>query len=407
MLEALPDVLIVAFAMVAHLTAYIQLRLEPVGQVVFPPQWPGQCKFLLAFALLLAMIMPLYRSRHSLIRIIILIRAGILVLIGLPFGAYLGIEMTLLSALVVEIFYYCSMGESIFFSLFLTGAVVALQQPVKAWGVLLPAGSVHDVVSFLVFILMIILLSALVRYRFDNQVTTAELNRCLDETTLQLAEVNLRLQEYAAISEEEAKADERKRLAREMHDTLAYTLTNLVMMLEAAIDMSSDSGDELAVHLKLARDQAKEGLIGVRDALRALRPVQIEAECGLTAIYRLVRTFTAATRIQVDLNLGDVPAYFGVEADWTAYRLVQEGITNALRHGKATLIEISFCRERGGIRIKIKDNGKSLTKVQALQEGYGLMGMRERVERLDGILSFGYEFGKGFTVSAWLPLKEG
>ncbi|MGD8401051.1 MAG: sensor histidine kinase [Bacillota bacterium] len=405
MLEALPDIFIVTLAIVAHLTAYIQLRLDQTGQKIFPPQWSGQCLFLLGLSLFLALLMPLYRKRRSLIRVTLLIRACILVLIGLPFGAYLGIEMTLLSFLIVEIFHYCSIRESIIFSLLLTGGLAALQQPVKAWGRILPAGSAHDVVSFLVFILMIILLSAVIRYRCDNQVTQAELNRCLDETTLQLTEANLRLQEYAAISEAEAKANERKRLAREIHDTLAYTLTNLVMMLEAAIDMSSDSGDELAVHLRRARDQAKEGLVSVRDALRALRPAPVAEEGGLIAIYRLVHTFTAATRIQVDLNLGDVPAYFGAEADWTAYRLVQEGITNALRHGKATLIAISFCREHGGVRIRIKDNGKSLT--QTPQEGYGLQGMRERVERLEGHLSFGYEAGKGFTISAWLPLKEG
>jgi signal transduction histidine kinase len=405
MSEVLRRVLIIGLVIGAHFAAYLQLQMNPLDQAPFPPQWRGQFKFLLALSLLLALSMPLYRKRQSLIRIAILLRSGILVLIGLPFAAYLGIELTLLSALVVETFNYFSFRASLIFSLLLAGMLVTLQQPIRAWGTVLPAGSLHDLVSFSIFILMIILLSAIVRYQFDTQVSAAELNRWLNETTLQLAEANLRLQEYAAISEEEAKAEERKRLAREMHDTLAYTLTNLVMMLEAALDMSGDGGSELTAHLQRARDQAKEGLAGVRSALRALRPVQIEGEGGLTAICRLVRTFTAATRIQVDLNLGDAPSHFGAKTDWAAYRLVQEGITNALRHGKATLIEVSFCRERGGVRIRIKDNGKSLTKTA--QAGYGLTGMRERVERLDGNLSFGYETGRGFTLSAWLPLKEG
>jgi signal transduction histidine kinase len=405
MSEALRRLLLIGLTTGAHFAVYLQFQTNPLDQAAFPPQWQGQFEFLLTLSWLLALSMPLYRKRRALIRMAFLLRSGILVLIGLPFATYLEIELILLSALVVETFNYCSLRASLIGSLLLTGIVVALQQPVRAWGTLLPAGSLHDLVSFSVFMIMIILLSAIVRYQFDNQISAAELNRWLNETTLQLAEANLRLQEYAALSEEEAKAEERKRLAREMHDTLAYTLTNLVMMLEAALDMSGDGGSELTAHLQRARDQAKEGLAGVRNALRALRPVQIEKESGLTAICRLVRTFTAATRIQVDLNLGDVPSYFGAKTDWVAYRLVQEGITNALRHGKATLIEISFCRERGGVGISIKDNGKSLT--QTAQEGYGLTGMRERVERLGGNLSCGYETGRGFTLAAWLPLQEG
>jgi signal transduction histidine kinase len=404
MSASLSSVFIVIFSTVVHLTAYLQLRLNPIDFQIFPPQWERQIIFLLALSLFFVILMPLYQNRSGLIRLMILVRAGILVLIGWPLGTILEIEMTLLSALVVEIFYYCDLLESIVHSLFLVVAVAALQQPVKAWGMILPGGSVPDVVSFLIFMLMIIALSAFARYQFDIRINSTDVEQQRDESNRKLAEANLRLQEYAAISEEGAKVGERKRMAREIHDTLGYTLTNLVMMLEAAIDMSVHGKGELTEHLKRARDQAKEGLTGVRDAIRALRPMQIEEESGLTAIHRLISTFIAATRIQVNLNLGDAPANFGVEADWTAYRLVQEGITNALRHGKATLIEVAFNREYGGVRIRIKDNGKCLT--QNPQEGYGLMGMRERVERLDGDFSFAYESGRGFTVSAWLPLKE-
>jgi signal transduction histidine kinase len=402
MSKTLQNVLIVGFAIVAHLTAYLQQRLNLIDYRTLPPQWPGQFSFLVALSLLLAVITFLYRDRRSLIRVTLLIRAGILILAGLPSGGYPGIAMALLSALVIETFNYCSIPGSMLFTLLLLGVTAALQQiKLKAWGMILPSASVQDTAQYLGFMLMFILCSAIVRYHCDSRLSAAELSRWLDETTSQLADANFRLQEYATNSEAETK----KQLAREIHDSLAHTLTNLVMMLEAAINMSSTGGNTLTQHLKRARDQTKAGLADIRKLVATIRPAPTAKKSGLTAIYRLVHTFTSATRIQVKLNLGDAPAHFGEEADWTAYRLVQEGLTNALRHGKATLIEVSFYRERDGVRIQIKDNGKSLA--QTPQAGYGLTGMRERVERLGGNLSFGYETGRGFKVSVWLPLKEG
>src|SRR5690554_7349363 len=117
------------------------------------------------------------------------------------------------------------------------------------------------------------------------------------------------------------------------------------MTLEAAIDLSPGDKTKLKTFLEQARDQAKEGMGEVRNILYATQPIQLKEEKGLTAIYHLTQTFTKATRIKVELNLGDAPLSFGEEADWAIYRLVQEGMTNALRHGKAKIGRAS-CRER-------------------------------------------------------------
>lgn len=403
--EKWPQVLIFCISMAAHLVAFLQFRLN-VGGVMLPSQWRWQFFLLLFFSLVIAVTLPLYRTKKYAVWTVLLVKAGILALLGFPFGSYLGIELTLFGALIIEAFAYTSFRFGLAFTILITGVLISLQRPMMAWGMILPVASLHDRVSFVMFVAMLITLSAMIRFQWDNQVSSKELNRYLNEATLQLAQANLELQEYAVMAEREAISNERKRLAREMHDTLAYTLTNLVMMLEAAIDLSSSGNrEELLNHLRLARDQAKEGLMGVRSALQALRPVYLEEENGLTAIYHLIQTFTKATRIKVELNLGDAPLILGNEADWAAYRLVQEGMTNALRHGKATLIEISFYQERNGVRINIRDNGKGMEN--APHEGFGLLGMRERIEKLGGELTANNQTGKGFILSAWIPLKEG
>jgi signal transduction histidine kinase len=207
---------------------------------------------------------------------------------------------------------------------------------------------------------LVLLLAVLLRLTRDRQQPAAEMNHTLHEATLRLAQINMQLQEYAVVAEQEAILSERKRLAREIHDTIAYTLTNLVMMMEAAIDLAGDQVENQRQLLVRAREQAKEGLGEVRQTLQALRPEKLAGTTGLPAIKQLVDTFAKATQINVELNFGDVPLFFGDEADWTAYRVVQEGITNALRHGRAAKIWISFSRIYGGVSIFIRDEGPPL-----------------------------------------------
>jgi len=215
----------------------------------------------------------------------------------------------------------------------------------------------------------------------------------------------MKLQEYAISAEQEAMLNERKRIAREVHDTLAYTLTNLLMMMEAALDLVKNKSPRIIQHLELARAQANEGLKEVRNALKALRPVQLTDLNGLAAICRLVKAFEKASQIKVELELGDAPLNFGAEANLVVFRLVQEGMTNALRHGRATLISVSLAKVRDGLSIIIKDNGcGSGNTVPTL--GYGLLGMEERLARLGGTLEVSSLAGAGFKLAAWLPIEK-
>ncbi|HBG16901.1 MAG TPA: hypothetical protein DDW93_08995, partial [Firmicutes bacterium] len=154
---------------------------------------------------------------------------------------------------------------------------------------------------------LIIILAFFLRLQSENQLTYEELNRSLHNASLKLVKANLELQDYAVMAKQQAEMNERRRLTREIHDTLAYTLTNLVMMLEAALDLTPGDCGVLQKHLQLTRDQALKGLADVRRALQALRPLEMAKVTGLPAITNLVKTFTNATQIKVSLNLGDAP----------------------------------------------------------------------------------------------------
>lgn len=402
LIKLFPRVMTLSITCLAHLVAYYQFQAEIVN-LPLPLKWVNQFYFLFGASLLLGVMIPFCRS--ILLRWVLLVfRLALLWIIGLPFGSYLGIEVSLFSALMIEgVLFLPNNWQG---ALFTAGVMIILllsQQPLVAWGIPMPVPSPNHLLSLFTYTGIVAVLTHFLRILAENRLTYEELNRNLHHASLSLAKANLELQDYAVIAKQQARMNERRRLTREIHDTLAYTLTNLLMMLEAALDLTPQDHSILQKHLQLTRDQAQRGLADVRRALQALRPLEMTKVTGLPAIANLVKTFSNATQIEVALNFGDAPLTLGKEADLTAYRLVQEGITNAIRHGFATNIEISFSRWGSGVNIYIKDNGFGAAK---LNKGYGLSGMSERIEQLGGKLEIFTKTGAGFLLSAWLPLDK-
>lgn len=389
----------VLITLATHIVAYYQFQLEVV-ELPLPPKWVDQFHFLLGSSLVSGLIIPF--CHYKVLRwVLLLFRVTMLWIIGLPFGSYLGVELTLFTSLIIEgVIYLPKQWQSVLFATGLWLFMLLVQGPIIAWGILMPVPSGHDLLSLAVYTGLMVIVTFFLRIQSENQLTYEELNRSLHNASLSLAKANLELQDYAVMAKQQARMNERRRLTREIHDTLAYTLTNLVMMLEAALDLTPEDCDGLKKHLRLIREQAQKGLADVRRALQALRPMEMAKVTGLPAITNLVKTFTSATQIEVALNLGDAPITLGKEADLTAYRLVQEGITNAIRHGLASSIEISLSTQNEGVNIYIKDNGFGAAK---LQKGYGLSGMSERIAQLGGKLEIYTKPGAGFLLSAWVP----
>lgn len=337
--------------------------------------------------------------------LLLMFQSTIILLIGLPFGGYLGIKMTLFLILVIEAFEYINLWGGLVLSSIALSLTLAMQyMPINAWNVVLKPAIPHDLWSFGSYALLVVILVFTIQFIKKNQLLATEIQKKFQESLSYLGQINMQLQEYASSAEQGAILEERKRLTREIHDTMGYSFTNLVMMLEAAKYLVKPDQSELLQHIVSIRKQANEGLVEVQRALYALRPGQLTKEVGLAAIHHLISTICKATHIEIAFNFGNAPLSFGEEIDLVIYRFVQEAITNALRHGKATQISVSFSLFGNEVHILIQDNGIG---AGVIKESYGLSGMRERIEKIGGRLEISSNYSQGFRLLGIIPLQKG
>jgi len=217
-----------------------------------------------------------------------------------------------------------------------------------------------------------------------------------------LLNANLDFQDYAVKVGETSVIQERKRLSREIHDVVGYTLTNLRMMLEHALDMVQREDPRLGTLLAEAQEEVQNGLQETRKVLRQFREIENSSVDGVHYIQKLVKTFSHATGIEVRVAYGNLPWTFPPEFSTVLYRIVQESMTNAFRHGRATLVQIQFWIAHQKLFVTIEDNGIGGS---ALSPGIGLTGMAERISPLGGVLKTEGR-GKGFFLRVEIPIPE-
>ncbi len=227
----------------------------------------------------------------------------------------------------------------------------------------------------------------------------AELDR-IAESLMEVTRLNLSYQDYSASVEEKSALDERLRLTRDIHDVVGYALTNAIMTMRAASLMCEREPGKAPAFLDAARADAEAALGRVRAMLGDLRKREIRIAAGPASIAKAVRAFKAATGAEVDVDYGNFDWSLGREAAFAASHFVQEGMLNAVSHGKATAIRVSFREEAGALAVSVKDNGLG---AGALEEGIGIAGMRERIEKLGGSLDYGSS-ASGFSIEMRLPL---
>jgi signal transduction histidine kinase len=215
--------------------------------------------------------------------------------------------------------------------------------------------------------------------------------------------LNLSYQDYSASVEEKSALEERLRLTRDIHDVVGYALTNTIMTMRAASLMCRREPERVPAFLDAARSDAERAHAQVRGILHDLRRREIRRAAGPVAIARTVRGFKAATGAEVDLDFGNFDWSISGEAAFAASHFVQEGMLNAVSHGKAGSIRVAFREEGGELLVSVKDDGSG---AQELREGIGIAGMRERIERLGGSLSYGSPPGaRGFAIEMRIPLE--
>ncbi len=225
-----------------------------------------------------------------------------------------------------------------------------------------------------------------------------------------VAEVERRAVEAEATRDEEAARrvdEERLRIARELHDVTAHSLSIIAVQSGAAARVIDSDPAAARAALEAIRHTSKDALDELRAMLGVLRaPGDSDAPLapvpGLARIGELVAPLVAAgytVRSAVDQDLGDVP----MVVELSAYRIIQESLTNIVRHAGVCTVHLTLRREDDELAIIVDDDGQS-SHTAAVEQGHGIAGMRERVNALGGSFEATPLPAGGFHVGARLPL---
>lgn len=216
-----------------------------------------------------------------------------------------------------------------------------------------------------------------------------------------LEEANQRLRAYAIEAEQIAETRERNRLAREIHDTLGHSLTGIVAGLDACT-MTIDVAPELTKQqLQKIRDTAKKGITDVRRSVKKLRPDDLEKLPFQEALKQMTKDYSDSSGMEITFDIFSWSDNLRQDQEDVIYRVIQECLTNANRHGHATKVKITIGGSEKYLIIVIADNGEGCENVE---QGFGLKHMRERLELLHGTVH--YWSDAGFIVEAMIPLNR-
>jgi signal transduction histidine kinase len=200
---------------------------------------------------------------------------------------------------------------------------------------------------------------------------------------------------------ETAREDERAHLARELHDELGALLTAAKLdaaRLRRSLEPIPAAADERLRQLAKALD---EGIALKRRIIEDLRPSSL-ANLGLVAALDILgREFAKRAELKVSTRM--TPVRLAPDAEITAYRLVQETLTNVARHAKASNVSIELGKDGDRVRIAVRDDGVGFVGSATRRGAHGLLGMRHRVASVGGSLSVTSAPGAGTLIEAWLP----
>ncbi|MFL9869729.1 PAS domain S-box protein [Paraburkholderia fungorum] len=217
--------------------------------------------------------------------------------------------------------------------------------------------------------------------------------------TMQLARLSARSRQSAVIAE-------RNRMARDIHDTLAQGFTGVIVQLQAAEDARGRSlAMEADQHLKRAGDLARESLKEARRSMQALRPQALDEKDLCEALDGLFKKMTAGTAVQCEFTLEGQSRVLPPDWDENLLRIGQEVLTNVLRHAQANHFKVKIAFEPESVRLELRDTGRGFDPT-AKRDGFGLLGIAERVEFMGGRLVIESAPGMGTAILISLPFHD-
>lgn len=217
--------------------------------------------------------------------------------------------------------------------------------------------------------------------------------RNIEEELRMMDRANLELKSYIEVAEENAEIRERKRISREIHDTLGHALTGISAGIDAVlvlVDMDKESAKKQLHNLS---EIVRQGIVDVRRSLNKMRPGALEELTLKASLQALIKPYTkiANLTIELDYQWGEVD--FEKTTEIVIFRAIEEAITNSIRHGQAQHIWLKLTHDETHYYVDISDNGRGC---QNIKYGFGLTQMQERLATIGGKLS--YQGDDGFKI---------
>ncbi|MEU8920461.1 sensor histidine kinase [Kitasatospora sp. NPDC048545] len=249
-------------------------------------------------------------------------------------------------------------------------------------------------------------------YRFNER--SEERRRLVARLKSVIAENNGLHAQLLTQAREAGVQDERQRMAREIHDTIAQGLAGIVTQLQAA-DRARERPDRRDWHLEQARTLAREGLAAARRSVAALRPVELDEAHLPGAVHDLARRWSALHGVPASVEATGDPVPLLTEIEVALFRVAQEALTNVAKHAAASRVGLTISYLEDTVMLDVRDDGVGFDALALTGQtdpppggsgygsGYGLPGLRQRLERVLGTLTVESAPGAGTAVNASVP----
>ena len=390
----------VAVAVTAHVTAFLQFHFL-FESLACPPEWYIEVSAMMGVSFFIALLLPFLNKRKLLTFFLLVCRFALIAIIGFPFGKQIIVELTLLTSFVFESILSTATGLGAILSVTAIAATLYFQKESLAWGHRVASVSVEQLFYLGQYPVTVMVMGILLKYYHELAKMRRQYAERLKKSSSRLVEVNLKLQEHVIMKEDEAVLGERKRLSREIHDIIGHTLMSIILMMKAATRLSDKKNRKLWEFLLQTKNQAQKGLDETRRAMRELNSFGPPQLSLVSAVNRLIKAFQG-THVLVKAEFGNIPWSFDECINSVIYRIVQEGITNAIRHGDAHRIAVFFWFENDIIQISVSDDGQGC---EDFTPGLGLKGIQERLNELHGRLET-RSSTEGFELVVFIPLRK-
>ncbi len=226
-----------------------------------------------------------------------------------------------------------------------------------------------------------------------------------DITDRRVAEEMLRQLPIRIINAQET---ERRRVARDLHDSVNQILSSVKFRMESVEEKVHRKDDPLRIEVANAKLSLEKAMQEVRRISRNLRPSELDDLGVIPAVRSMCEEFKEVTKIDVDLKFSRLPETLSPEIEVTMYRIIQEALNNTAKHSEASRLSIHCAKDRSSLTIKIKDNGKGFDQHDhalnaSENSGMGLLNMKERAAFIGGTVSIRSSPRKGMEIKVQLP----